>query len=313
MTGSSSLKGVLAMALSMALFMTNDTLLKLAMQDVPLSQAMVLRSVLTGVILVAVLARTGVLPLLPYSFRPRVLTRSVLDAVTTLVYLAALAVMPIASSTTIYLAAPLITIALAVPMLGEKVSPIQWCAILVGFAGALIVMRPDPGSFQLIAVLPLAAAVTGSVRDIATRGIGMEVPGAVVGFSANLALGLGGLLLTVLEPWRPFSFASVAYVAAASTAFSAATLTLVFAFRNAPVSTVSPLRYLLVLGAVISGVLVFGDLPDAWTWVGIALVVGAGLYSINLERHRAVLARREARAAQGGLVQPEGACAAPTD
>ncbi len=311
MNASSSVKGVLAMALSMALFMANDTLLKLAMQDVPLSEAMALRSVLTGVILFVVLARGGMLPLLPLTFRTRVLARSALDTVTTLLYLAALAVMPIASTTTIYLAAPLITIALAVPMLGEKVSPIQWCAIIVGFLGAVIVMRPEPASFHFVALLPLVAAVTGSVRDISTRGIGKEVPGAVVGFSANLALGVGALFLALFEPWRAFTTASLLYVAAASLAFSAATLALVFAFRNAPVSAVSPLRYLLVFGAVISGVLVFGDVPDAWSWVGIALVVGAGLYSLNLEHQRSVKARR---AAHGGApAQPLGACAAPSD
>lgn len=307
----SSLKGALAMVLSMALFVTNDTLVKLALRDVPLGEIMSLRSVMAGAILLVVLARSGAFGLLPYAFKRRVLGRSVLDMVANFVYLGSLAVMPIASTTTIYLAAPLITIALAVPFLKEKVSPFQWTVILIGFAGAVIVMRPDPATFHWVAILPFISAFCASVRDIYTRGIGREIPGAVVSFSATVVLGLGGVGLGLFEPWRPIPLWTLAYIVAAGAAFSGATLTLVFAFRNAPVSTVSPLRYLLVVGAIISGIVVFGDVPDAWSWVGIALVVGAGLYSISLEHRRALQARRAARA--GGRVQPDGAVAAPSE
>lgn len=314
LNGASSLKGILAMVLSMCLFITNDTFIKLAVQDVPLGEALAVRSSISAVLLLTLIAYGGGLGMLHLALKPRVLTRSVLDTATNYTYVVALAVMPIASTTTIYLAAPLITIALAVPLLGEKVSATQWSAILVGFAGAIIVMRPDPATFHLVAVLPLAAAACGSVRDIATRSIGKEIPGSMVSVSAALTLSLVGSLMALFDPWHMPASHTWGYLVGAGCAFAGGTLTMVFAFRNAPVRAVSPLRYILVIGAVISGFIVFGDLPDAWAWVGIALVVGAGLYSIHLEHQRSRKARREAKAlAHGALAQPAGACAARAD
>ncbi|MFS8037628.1 DMT family transporter [Xanthobacter sp. AM11] len=316
----STVKGVVAMAAAMGLFVTNDTFLKLAMREIPLGEALGLRSFAAGLLLLALIVRAGDLAALPHALRGRVLVRSALDTLTTFVYVAALAAMPIASTTTIYMAAPLITTALAVPMLGEKVGWRSWCAITIGFLGAVIVTRPDPSTFSAIAVLPLLAAFFGSVRDIATRGIGMETPGPVVGFSGTLVLCLAGGIFMLWEDWRVPSLEVSAYLLAAGLAFAGGTVALVFAFRNAPVASVSPLRYLLVFGALVSGFFVFGDLPDAWTTVGMVLVVGAGLYALHREHLRSRAARLAARnaAAGGGLgvsapCSPVAACAPPHD
>lgn len=315
----SAFKGMVAMALSMGLFVTNDTFVKLAMREIPLGEALGLRSFASGLLLLALVAANGDLVALPHAFRGRVLLRSALDTLTTFIYVAALAAMPIASTTTIYMAAPLMTTALAVPMLGEKVTFPSWCAIAVGFLGAVIVTRPDPATFSLIAVLPLIAAFLGSVRDIATRGIGKEVPGSVVGFSGTLVLCAGAAVCGLWESWRVPSAAVVFHLAASALAFAGGTLALVYAFRNAPVASVSPLRYLLVFGALVSGFLVFGDLPDVWTTMGMALVVGAGLYALHVEHMKSRHARIAARAAACGAglgtgqVRPQPACAPARD
>lgn len=316
---SASLRGVIAMAVAMALFITNDTCLKLAVREVPLGEAIFLRTLVSAVLLLSLIARTGDLAALPLAASPRVLGRSILDSLTTFLYVAALAVMPIASTTTIYMAAPLLTTALAVPLLKEKVSFRGWCAIIIGFSGALIVTRPDPSTFSAIALLPLVAAFCSSVRDVMTRGIGLEIPGPVVGASAVLVLLTSSALFAIWEPWHLPAARTVGYLLLAGCAFAGGTLLLVYAFRHAPVASVSPLRYLMVFGALLSGYLVFGDLPDAWTTVGIALVVGAGLYAIRQEQLRARQARAAARAAMSGgsaMIHPAAhptPCAAPKD
>lgn len=278
----------------MAMFVTHDTFLKLSLQEIPLGEALGARSLLAGVVLFLLIVRGGDLPALRYAFHPRVALRSSLDMLTTFVYVAALAVMPIASSTTIYMATPLITTALAVPMLGEKVGWRSWCAIIIGFLGAVIVTRPEPSTFHIVAILPLLAAFFGAVRDVSTRGIGMQIPGAVVGFSGTLVLCATSAVFALSETWIMPSPRVLAYLAVAGIVFAVGTLALVFAFRSAPVASVSPMRYLLVLGALVSGYFVFGDLPDGWTAIGMALVVGAGLYALQSERQKSQAARRAA-------------------
>ncbi|MFG1241066.1 DMT family transporter [Xanthobacter versatilis] len=315
---SATVKGLIAMALSMALFVTNDTFLKLSIREIPLGEALGLRSFLAGIVLFVLIVRAGDLPALRYAFHPRVVMRSTLDTLTTFVYVAALAVMAIASSTTIYMATPLITTALAVPMLGEKVGWRSWCAIVVGFCGAVIVTRPDPSTFEAIAILPLLAALFGAIRDVSTRGIGREIPGTVVGFSGTLVLCATAAVFMAWESWKLPPVAVMAYIVASGVAFAGGTLCLVFAFRNAPVASVSPLRYLLVFGALVSGYFVFGDLPDAWTTVGMVLVVGAGLYAVHREHEKSRAARRAAAGASGlGAAapgcRPAAACAPARD
>lgn len=309
-----SLKGLISMAAAMALFITNDTLLKLALRDLPLGETLAIRTFVSALFLLAIAAHAGDLKALTHSVERRVMLRSSMDTATTLLYVAALGALPIATSTTIYMAAPLMTTALAVPLLGEKVGWKSWSAIALGFAGAVIVTRPDPDTFSAIALLPLMAAFCGSLRDIITRGISMQVPGSVVGLASSVMLTLVCLVFAAWEPWRMPAAIDLAYLLGAAAAFAGGSLCLVHAFRNAPVASVSPLRYLLVLGALISGYFVFGDLPDAWTTAGILLVVGAGLYALQVEHRRSREARRAARSdASGACVMGPAACAPPQD
>ncbi len=294
---SKGVRGVIAMVLAMAFFVTNDTLVKLAVQDLPIGETLAIRTIISCMLLLALIIRAGDLPALTLAIRPRVMMRSGLDALTTVSYVGALAVMPIAASSTIYLAAPLITMALAVPLLGERVGWRSWSAVIVGFAGAIIVTKPDPETFTAIALLPMLAAFFGATRDIATRNISMEIPGGVVAFSAAVVLALSGFIMGVWEVWRMPSMVEFAYVVGAAFAFALGTLAIVYAFRNAPVSSISPLRYLVVFGALISGTFVFGETLDPWTSIGMVLVVGSGLYVIHRERIRS---RNEVRTMESG-------------
>lgn len=297
--GATAVRGVIAMAITMALFITNDTTLKLAVREIPLGEAIFLRTALSAGLMLLLVARAGDLVALPLAFRPRVLVRSSLEAITTFLYVAALGAMPIASTTTIYMVAPLMTTALAVPMLGEKVSWRSWCAIAIGFCGAIIVTRPDPATFSAVALLPAVAAFCGATRDVTTRGIGREIPGSVVAFSSAMVLVASAAMFALWEPWQLPSARVMVEVTLAACAFAVGTVLLVYAFRNAPVASVAPLRYLMVFGALLSGYVIFGELPDVWTWIGVVLVVGAGLYTLRSEQKRSRAARQAASSGCG--------------
>lgn len=293
----SSMRGLVAMIVAMGCFITNDTLLKIAATDFPVGEVLTLRSTFAAVLLLGLIAWKGDLRVVPLALNKRIFARSGLDALTTFSYVIGLTVLPIASSTTIYMAAPLITTALSVPLLGEKVGTKRWCAIVVGFAGAILVTRPDPSTFNAMAILPLLAAFFGSVRDLTTRGINPAVPGSVVALASAVLLGFVGLTFAAWEPWTAPSPKMLALVLGAGAAFAVGNLLLIYAFRTAPVAAISPLRYVLVPGALFSGMVIFGDIPDAWANAGTILVVGAGLYSIQNEARRGQAQRRAAKAA----------------
>lgn len=302
------MRGIVAMITSMVLFMGNDTFMKLATAKLPVAEVIGIRSIMAGALLFALLVVTGDIRNVRHAFGRKVAIRSALDSATTYTYVVALAVLPIATSTTIYMAAPLITTALAVPMLGENVSFKRWCAIIVGFAGAVIVTHPDPSTFDMLALLPLLAALFGSIRDIGTRSIAAAVPATVISFSSSVVLSVTGLLFAIMHPWTWPDLTSLLYMAGSGICYAAGTLCLVYAFRNAPVRAVSPLRYVLVPLALVVGYFVFGHTPDGWASVGAVLVVGAGLYSIHQE---AVRGRAENRAARAMSEAAASGCGTP--
>lgn len=305
MNPASAMRGIVAMIAAMGCFITNDTLLKIAVVDFPVGEVIAIRSIFAAALLTALIAWKGELRFARHLADRRIFVRSGLDAVTTFSYVIGLTVLPLASATTIYMAAPLITTALCVPLLGEKVGLKRWCAIIVGFSGAVIVTRPEPSAFDAMAILPLIAALCGSLRDILTRNINAVVPGAVIALASAVMLGFVGLSFSGWEVWSAPTVKMLALVCGAGTAFAVGNLLLIYAFRNAPVVVISPLRYVLVPAALAVGIVVFGNYPDIWASVGAILVVAAGLYSIQSEARRNKAERRVA-AAQAAVAPRSG-------
>ncbi len=316
MTAVGSMRGIVAMIGAMMMFITNDMLIKLSLMSLPMSEILTLRSLVAVVVLVAVILVSGEGRAIHLALRPPVLVRSGFDAFTTFTYVLALGLLPIATATTIYMVAPLITTALAVPLLGEKVGAKRWAAIFVGFSGAVIVTHPDPRTFVLVALLPLLAAFTGSLRDISTRSISMQVPGSVVALSTALCLSAVSIVCSGWETWSMPSLAPSLYILGSGFAFGVGNVMLVYAFRNAPVAAISPLRYVLVPCALFYSYFIFSHVPDVWGVVGTVLVVGAGLYSIQQEARRLhddVRARKleAATAPSGAPIAAAGVTCAP--
>lgn len=277
------MRGSVAMIAAMVMFITNDTFMKLATTHMPIGEVISLRSLLAVVLLLVLLAVTGDIRQIRHAFGRKVALRSSLDGLTTLAYVTALAMLPISTTTTIYMATPLITTALAVPLLGEHVGLNRWCAILVGFVGAVIVTHPSPDAFNLAVLLPLVAALFGSLRDIGTRGISIAIPATVVSASSAIFVTVSGFALYGFETWVWPDVTTMMYMIGSALAYAIGTLLMVQAFRTAPIQVVSPLRYVVVPLSLICGLLVFGYSPDIWASIGAVLVVGAGLYSIHQE------------------------------
>jgi drug/metabolite transporter (DMT)-like permease len=284
-----NIRGIAAMCFAMAVFMVSDTAVKLASQSLSVGQVVLLRGLFSCAILAAVIALTGAWRDLRHVARPLVLTRCLLEGLTAITFIGALAVLPIATVTAVFLTAPLMITVAAAVLLGETVRWRRWLAAILGFVGMLIVVRPTTDGLNAGVALVLTSTVLCVARDLITRKLPPDVPTGAVAAGTIIVSTLVGGALTMLQPWRPVEAPTLVPLAVAAVAVTAGNYAIIVAFREGEVSVVSPFRYTLMFWGVIAGLLVFGHWPDPMTWVGVSLIIGAGVYTLW----------REARVAAG--------------
>ena len=274
-------RGVLAMAAAMASFVVNDTLVKYVSQSLPSSQLIFLRGVFATALLLAVVQAMGATPQIPRLLDRRVLLRALMDAVATLVYLVSLFHLPLANATAINMATPLFITLLVVITFGERVRPARWLAIAIGFSGVLLVVQPSGAAFNAYALLCLCGTVLNACRDLVTRTLDRSIPSIVVTLSTALAVTLLAGAWSLVQDWQPASWQQLGLLATASVFLSGGYYLLTISMRSGEMSLIAPFRYAGLLFAVVLGYLVWGDVPNALAWGGIALLVGAGLFVLH--------------------------------
>ncbi len=209
--------------------------------------------------------------------------RAVLMAVATLLYFSAIGEMPLADITTMTFISVLVVTALSPWMLGEHVGWRRWTAILVGFAGVMVMLRPSPTGLYWIALLPLLASSMGALRDLITRRINLTETSLSMLFYTTLAETFLGAATAPFVPWVSIAWAGLVPLIAAGALFAVAQFLHIEAFRYAEASVVSPFRYSSLVWAVLFGYLIWGDLPDVWTITGGSIIVISGLYILHRE------------------------------
>lgn len=285
---SSARRAIVLMVGASACFATNDTLVKLVSQSLSSAQVILLRSLIAALLILLVARRTGATRQLRLAMGPRVLWRSVADAFGTSMYLLSLFQLPLANAIAINLAAPVFMTVLAVLLLGERTSAARWVAVGLGFAGVLAVVQPAGDGFNAWALLCVAGTLLHAVRDLLTRRIDPAVPSLVIALTSAVALGLIGGAMLLWQGWQPVAWWHLALLAAAGSLLTSAYLLLIGSLRQAEISLTAPFRYSALLFAVLLGYGVWGQVPNAWAWAGIALLVGSGLYMVHSERGRGV-------------------------
>ncbi len=185
--------------------------------------------------------------------------------------------LPLAEATIISFMSPLFIVALAGPMLGERVGAVRWAAVLVGLAGAALVVRPGTAVFQWPALVALTGAAFFALFNVTTRLIG-----ASERWQTTLAhtFGIGTALLTMAMPfvWKAPSAAAVLTLASTGALGLVAHLSLVRALTLAEASMLAPLTYLRLLWALAIGLALFGEAPDTLALLGGTVIVASGLY-----------------------------------
>jgi drug/metabolite transporter (DMT)-like permease len=281
-------QGVLWMVVAMACFVSMDSIAKELVKTHSVVQVVwgryFFQVAVLAVILFPRLRRLLVTPNLGLQ-----LIRSLLLLVTTGLYFSGLKYVPIAEASAIMMLAPLVVTALSVPLLKERVGPRRWAGVVIGFAGAMIVIRPGGDAMQLAALLPLAAAMAHGVYQVSTRFLSHSE--SVLTTLCYSAL-LGAMIMSTAVPfyWTPLPALAWGLLLCAGMFGTLGHFALIKAFTLAPAATVAPFTYTNLIWAAASGVLFFGEWPDVWTFLGAAVIAGSGIYIYHREK---VVNRRE--------------------
>jgi drug/metabolite transporter (DMT)-like permease len=291
-----SLRGIIAMLVSCLCFILNDTFVKIIGDDLPLGQIIALRGVFaTAALLAFGWYVSGLGGFRAHLSRPVVL-RTIGEVVATLLFLSALMHLPLANISSIMQAVPLAITAAAALFLGERVGWRRWTAIIVGFLGILLIVRPGAEGFNLWALVALCAVLLVTLRDMSTRMIPPTTPTLAIALIASASVMMAGFALSLTEDWQPVSLREGAMLLGSGIFLLIGFVTVIIAMRHGDVAIVAPFRYSFIPYAILIGWLVWGDVPDALTMVGIAVVIGTGVYTFYRERRLA----REKEALQPG-------------
>ena len=296
------LTGALCICAAVAISSTLDALMKWLSGAYPIHELMVVRCLVGFPLFVLYILYEGGLA----GFRPPhlsfILLRGLILASANLAFYLAIAAIPIADAVSIYFAMPFFVAALVAPVLGERVLPHRWYAIIAGFLGVLVMIRPGQGVFEPAALLALWSALGYAIGQAMSRPLAGLVPSSVMAFYQNVVYfvvavvlaavfargGFEGALHPSLRflsiPWTvPQAFDILLMVAFG--VFSAAVMPLfVHAYKIAEVNFVAPFEYTAMFWAVMWGAALFGDFPDGFTWLGAAIVIGAGLFMVHMDR-----------------------------
>ena len=277
-------RGILWMLLTMALFVGLDTTAKFMSQSFPVLQLVWARNLFHILILGVIVAPR--LSVILRTRRPGLqVLRSMLLLGATGFFFSAISRMPLANANAIMFVAPILVTALSMPLLGERVGPHRWGSVVVGFLGALVIIRPGTDAMDPAALLALGAACSYALYQITTRRLtGVDAPLTTLVYSASV----GTLVTSLAVPavWVPPAPAEWVGLAMLGVFGALGHFTLIKAYENAPAATVAPFGYSNLIWATLSGFVVFGDLPDRWTVAGAVVIAASGIYIVHRERLR---------------------------
>lgn len=275
------------MTLSTVFFVINDATMKLASEGLPILQAMAIRGAMVTAGLALAAGLTGALARWTSLMDPRVMLRAGSETVGSFAYMLALAKIPLATAVALNMATPLAVLPLAALMLGERYGWRRIAAILVGFAGVMLILRPSADGVDPWLLISFGSCFFFALRDVVTRRIARDIPSTLIALTMAGAVTVSTAAWSFVEGWQPVSGMQFAMLAAAAVLVGIGYMLVVKAMRIGEVSFTGAFRYAALLWAAALGWFVWREVPDALAVLGIALILGAGLYALHRERVRA--------------------------
>ena len=278
-------RGILMALLATVAYAVVDTLSKYQARDYPVEMIVWARYAVPLVLLLAVFLPQRGRRMLRTAFPLLQLIRGVLLTAGTVFIVFAYRVMPIAEAQAISFIHPVLLTLLAVVFLGEKVSRLGWVAVLLGFSGVLVIVRPGGGLFTIAALLPLGLALSFSSYQIFTRLVARQEDSIN---SLYCVLLVGSVVMSLALPfaWIAPTAKGLLFFALIGITSGAGHFLTIKALEYAPASLLAPFAYIQLLWVSILGTAVFGDFPDSVTLIGMAIVVAGGLLVAASHRHQ---------------------------
>jgi len=284
---SATLRGIAVFLAAILAFAVMDTLIKTVSARYGTWQIMLFRSGFALLPILWLVAREGGVSALRTRRLSGHVGRALVGVGAVFCFFYSFAHLPLADVYAISFAAPLIITALATPLLGETVGWRRWAAVLVGFAGVMIMLRPGTGVVNPVALIALAGAGFYALTAIFMRRLSLTETNAAITFYFMVTTTLVGGVMTAVTGWRPPPPPDLLLLALIGIVGGIALILMTQAFRLASPAVLAPFEYSGILWATGFGWAVFGDVPDRFILTGSAVVIGAGLYILHRETLRA--------------------------
>ncbi|HWK15645.1 MAG TPA: DMT family transporter [Rhizobiaceae bacterium] len=284
---SSNMRGALFMTLAMSAFTINDAIAKHVADVMNIGQLIFVRGAFATVMIGTLAWASGAFRGGAWYSHPMVWLRAAGDLAASVTFLLALSRMPLANVSAVLQSLPLAVTMGAALFLGEPVGWRRWIAIVVGFAGVMIVVRPGFEGFDAYAIYALLCVLFCVVRDLATRRLPPHIPSLLVATVTAGCIGaFGGLMTVPLGGWTPMDWRTTGELAIAAVLLITGYQFIIKAMREGDISFVAPFRYTALVWAITLGMVMFGDIPDLAMILGSALVIASGIYTLYRERKR---------------------------
>jgi drug/metabolite transporter (DMT)-like permease len=278
---SDSYKGILAMIVAALLLTLNDATTKWLTQSYPVWQVLALRQFCSLLVIVPTIHFVAGWGVVKVTNRPGMALRAAFFVATTGTIVVSFSVLPLVLVTAIAFSSPLFVVAFSHLFTEENVGPRRWLAVLAGFAGVMMIVRPGGSGFELVLILPVLAALFAGSRDIITRGLSRTESSISILLWSNLAVVSVALAVTSVQGWQAITGTAALLLLLNGALNAAAHFLIIEALRLGEASLVAPFRYSGLIWATMLGLVIWGDFPDSWTLAGAAVLVASGVYIIE--------------------------------
>jgi drug/metabolite transporter (DMT)-like permease len=286
-----AIRGIGLMVAGCAFLMMSDAVSKWLSQTYPIGQIMSMRNVFVMIpILIVVWHRNSFGDLRVKSWGGQTM-RAGFHVASAALFVTSITYLPLADVHAIAFAGPIFIAPMAPFLLGESVGWRRWTAILIGFAGVLVMLRPTGAGIQWIGLIPLAAAFSAALRDVATRWLSKTDTSISILFFSSIAVIIGGMT-TIPWGWEPLTWTATGLFLLNGLVNGTAHFLIIESYRAAQAPVVAPFKYSMLLWATLFGFLIWGHLPDRWIIFGALAVVASGLYILHREQRAAAAAAK---------------------
>ena len=282
---SDAARGMFTMVLGAGVLSANDAVSKYMVESYPIGQILCLRQVAALVAILAYVWWSGRWRDLRVNDKAGQAWRGVTHVGGAALIVWSLSLLPIATVTAIAFSSPIVVLVFSMRLLGERVSWRRKIAVLIGFAGVVVIIRPGGVSFEWALLVPVAAAIIAGLRDLLTRRVArVDTSLSVLVWASVLLIVVS--LFTIPLGWKPVTLGASIWFIANGLLNAGAHFLMIEALRLGDAALISPFRYTAILWATFTGFIVWHHLPDTMTMVGAAMLIFSGV--IIARRDRAV-------------------------